>query len=161
MPNTLVGSRSDRMQHAQSLNGRAAAVADKARNLIVLEAEDAFRRWEEAAAKLAHTRKAIAAGDRLADHTRSQFTARLKVRLEGPAGGGDRRPGAGGPGPVAAQRTPLPGDPGPGGPGAAHRRCLLCRPGRPGPAPGPGARRPGQWRSGQGPRGAVIRLLLE
>jgi len=70
------------VQHAQSLNDRAAAVADKTRNLIVLEAEDAFRRWEEAARKLEHTRKGIAAGDRLAENTRNQFTARLKVRLE-------------------------------------------------------------------------------
>jgi outer membrane protein TolC len=82
MPNTMVGSRSDRVQHAQSLNERAAAVADKTRNLIVLEAEDAFRRWEEASRKLEHTRKAIAGGDRLSENTRNQFTARLKVRLE-------------------------------------------------------------------------------
>src|SRR5262249_37328026 len=82
MPGTLVGSRSERMQHARPLKDGGAAVADKPRTLIVLEAEDAFRRWEEAARKVVHTRKAIVAGDRLADGTRKEYTARLKVRLE-------------------------------------------------------------------------------
>jgi outer membrane protein TolC len=51
MPTILPGSRNDRVEQARALSARAAAVADKTRNLIILEAEDAWLRWQEASRK--------------------------------------------------------------------------------------------------------------
>jgi outer membrane protein TolC len=82
MPSLLVGNRTERMQRASSLHDRAAAQVEKARNLIALEAQNAFRRWEAAARKLPHARQAASAGDRLAEELRKDFTAGLKVRPE-------------------------------------------------------------------------------
>src|SRR5262249_9198202 len=48
MPARLAGSRSERVQHAQSYHERALAMVAATRNLVSLEAEDAFLRWEEA-----------------------------------------------------------------------------------------------------------------
>jgi outer membrane protein TolC len=82
MPATLVGSRCERMQRAQSFNERAAAQLDKARILIALEAEDTFGRWHEAARKVPHSRQAAAAGERLAESLRKDFTASQRVRVD-------------------------------------------------------------------------------
>lgn len=46
MPTLLVGSRADRVKHAESLHARAEATLDVTRNLITLEAADGFLRWE-------------------------------------------------------------------------------------------------------------------
>src|SRR5205085_10973004 len=58
MPTVLAGPRAERVQHAQSLHARAEAVALVTRNLIALEAEDAFLRWQAAADEVAETRVA-------------------------------------------------------------------------------------------------------
>jgi hypothetical protein len=47
MPPMMTGHRSDRVEQATELSGRAEAVADRTRSLIALEAEDAFIRWQE------------------------------------------------------------------------------------------------------------------
>ena len=47
MPTTLPGNRADRQQEAEAYHTRAAAVADKTRNLAVLQAEDAYLRWRQ------------------------------------------------------------------------------------------------------------------
>jgi hypothetical protein len=47
MPPMLTGHRGDRVEQATELAARADAVADKTRNLVALEAEDAFLRWQE------------------------------------------------------------------------------------------------------------------
>jgi len=52
MPPTLVGKRADRVQRARDLSERASAVVDKTRNLITLEVEDAYLKWEDAVLKL-------------------------------------------------------------------------------------------------------------
>ncbi len=52
MPPTLVGKRADRVQRAEDLSMRAAAVVDKTRNLITLELEEAYYKWEDATRKL-------------------------------------------------------------------------------------------------------------
>jgi outer membrane protein TolC len=52
MPPTLVGKRADRVQRAEDLSARAAAVVDKTRNLITLETEEAYYKWEDAVLKL-------------------------------------------------------------------------------------------------------------
>src|SRR5438445_4056527 len=82
MPTLLAGSRADRVKRAQSFNARAQAVAETTRNLIVLEAEDAFLRWEEAALQIQDAREAADAGDKLADDVSKDFTAGLKVKVE-------------------------------------------------------------------------------
>jgi outer membrane protein TolC len=52
MPPSLVGKRADRVQRARDFSDRAAAVVDKTQNLITLEAEDAYFKWEDTARKL-------------------------------------------------------------------------------------------------------------
>ena len=47
MPANLVGSRQERQDQAEAYHARSAAVAEKARNLVGLEAEDAYLRWEQ------------------------------------------------------------------------------------------------------------------
>jgi outer membrane protein TolC len=51
MPTTLAGSRSARVEQARDYHARAEAVAGKTRNLIALEAEDAWLRWRASATK--------------------------------------------------------------------------------------------------------------
>ncbi len=82
MPTLLVGSRTERMQRARSLSARAEAVVETTRNLIALEAEDAFLRWEEASDSARQAREAAEAGDKLADELSKDFAAGLKVRVE-------------------------------------------------------------------------------
>src|SRR4029077_7417301 len=79
---TLVGSRPERMRHAQSLHARATAVVEVTRNLIALEGEDAFLRWEEASLQVAQAREAADAGDKMADNLSKDFTSGAKVRVE-------------------------------------------------------------------------------
>jgi outer membrane protein TolC len=82
MPTLLAGSRCERMQHAADLHRRALAVAEEARNLIALEVDDAFLRWEEAAAESAKAREAADDGTKVADSLGKDFAAGLKVRVE-------------------------------------------------------------------------------
>jgi outer membrane protein TolC len=82
MPGLLVGNRSERMQHARALHDRANAVAATARNLIALEAEDAFLRWEEASQEVVAARAAADAGDKLANDQNRDFIAGLKVKVD-------------------------------------------------------------------------------
>jgi hypothetical protein len=82
MPTMLVGSRSERMRHAQSLYMRARAVVDVTKNLIALDAEDAFLRWEEAGAELAEARLAAEVGEQMADDLNKDFAAKAKVKVD-------------------------------------------------------------------------------
>ena len=82
MPGLLVGNRPERVQHARALYARASAVATTARNLIALEAEDAFLRWEEASQEVSAARAAADAGDKLANDQNRDFIAGLKVKVE-------------------------------------------------------------------------------
>jgi hypothetical protein len=81
MPTLLVGSRPERVKHAQDLHARANAVAEATRNLIALEAEDAFLRWEEAAGQLVEARQAADTGEQLANDLSKDFAARLEVSV--------------------------------------------------------------------------------
>lgn len=65
-PTLFVGPRSTRVQRASELAVRAGAVAEKARNLVALEAEDAYLKWEEAFSKIGKLRKAVAEADAIA-----------------------------------------------------------------------------------------------
>jgi outer membrane protein TolC len=82
MPVSLAGSRSARMDRARSLGARAGAVVDKTRNLITLEAEDAFFKWQEAFQKLAMARQAADTADKLADNLTKDYSAGQNVKIE-------------------------------------------------------------------------------
>ncbi len=82
MPALLVGSRSERVKRAETLHERAEAAVAVTRNLIALEAEDAFLRWEEASQQVPQAREAADAGDQAADDLTRDYTANLKVRAE-------------------------------------------------------------------------------
>jgi outer membrane protein TolC len=70
------------MQHAQDLSARAAAAVEATRNLIALEAADAFLRWEQAAEQVRQARAAAEEGDKLADELGKDFAAGLKVKID-------------------------------------------------------------------------------
>jgi hypothetical protein len=82
MPTLLAGSRPDRVKRAQSFHARARAVVDVTRNLIALEAEDEFLRWEEAAGQAAEAREAAETGEQLAQDLNKDYAAGLKVKVE-------------------------------------------------------------------------------
>jgi outer membrane protein TolC len=82
MPGLLAGTRPERIRHASSLYARAQAVTEVTRNLIALEAEDAYLRWEEAALQVPKAREATQQGDKMADDLNKDFTSGLKARVE-------------------------------------------------------------------------------
>jgi outer membrane protein TolC len=79
MPTLLVGPRADRVQRARALHGRARAMVEATRNLITLEAEDAFFRWQEASGQVPEARVAAENGDALANGLDRDFRAGLNV----------------------------------------------------------------------------------
>jgi outer membrane protein TolC len=82
MPTLLVGARPGRVQQAQDLSARAEAVLAATRNLVALEAVDAFLRWEEAEQQARQAHQAAEVGEKLADDLGKDFRAGLKVRVE-------------------------------------------------------------------------------
>jgi outer membrane protein TolC len=80
MPTLLAGSRANRVQTARSFHARAVAVVEASRNLIALEAEDAFLRWEEASLQIPQAREAADAADRLAEDLNKDMAAGLRVK---------------------------------------------------------------------------------
>lgn len=82
MPVYLVGSKSDRQQRARELAQRNQAVADKTRNLVALDATNAYLKYQEALKKVEQSRDAKIAGERLAKNTRADFRADQKVRID-------------------------------------------------------------------------------
>jgi outer membrane protein TolC len=82
MPPLLAGSRAGRVKQALSLQARAQTVAETTRNLIALEAEDAFLRWRQADRQARRADEAAGAGDELADQLSKDLTAGLRVKVE-------------------------------------------------------------------------------
>jgi outer membrane protein TolC len=82
MPTLLIGTRPERVRQARDYAARAETLVETARNLVALEAEDAFLRWQEAAQQSRKAREAAEAGDKLADDLRKDFAAGLKVKVE-------------------------------------------------------------------------------
>jgi outer membrane protein TolC len=82
MPSLLVGTKSERVARAHSLTARAEAMVETTRNLIVLEAEDAFARSEETLQQAAQAKAAADAGEKLAEDMRKDFAAGAKVKVE-------------------------------------------------------------------------------
>jgi outer membrane protein TolC len=75
MPVSLAGKRRDRQARAEDFAARAAAVVDKTRGLIALEAEDAYLRWQQNTNNAARGREAADKGDKLAERIREDFKA--------------------------------------------------------------------------------------
>ena len=73
MPTLLVGARSARMERACDFNARMGAVVEKTRNLITLEAEDAYLKWQAASQKLPLLREAAQKADEVATDTLNDF----------------------------------------------------------------------------------------
>jgi hypothetical protein len=82
MPVLLVGPRARRVQHVRSLYVRALAMVETTRNLLALQAEDAFLRWEQASRQARLAGEAADAADKLAEGLRKDFIAMQKVRVE-------------------------------------------------------------------------------
>jgi outer membrane protein TolC len=82
MPGLLAGNRSERVQHTRALYARAGAMVATTRNLIALEADDAFLRWEEASQQADAARGAADSGDKLANEQNRDFIAGLKVKVD-------------------------------------------------------------------------------
>ncbi|TMQ34817.1 MAG: TolC family protein [Planctomycetota bacterium] len=61
---------------------RAQAVAETTTNLITLEAQTAFLRWQEASSQIREAREAADTGDKMAEDISKDFTAGLKVKID-------------------------------------------------------------------------------
>jgi outer membrane protein TolC len=73
MPVLLPGKQHDRLDQARAYYGRAEAVAEKVRNLIALEAEQAYLRWREADNKASKLQPAAKKAEELADSLDRRF----------------------------------------------------------------------------------------
>jgi outer membrane protein TolC len=82
MPAFLAGCRQDRVNRAHAFHARARAVMELTRNLVALEADDAFLRWEQAALQTKEAREAVQAGESLARELSKDLTALSKTRVE-------------------------------------------------------------------------------
>ncbi len=82
MPGLLAGNRQERVEHARALYARAGAMVATTRNLIVLEADDSFLRWEQASQQASAAREAADSGDKLAADQNRDFIAGLKVKVD-------------------------------------------------------------------------------
>jgi len=83
MPVNLVGEKSARVEQAQDLHERAEAVVEKTRNLVGLDSEDAFLRWQEWSRKAAKFREGAEQAETLSRNLRKDFEeAGAKIRLD-------------------------------------------------------------------------------
>jgi outer membrane protein TolC len=82
MPGTLAGRRGDRIQRAREFSNRAHSVVEKTQNLIVLETEDAYLKWQDAAQKIKHLAPLPARAVKLADDVQTRFNDGKKVSGE-------------------------------------------------------------------------------
>ncbi|HWG45878.1 MAG TPA: TolC family protein [Gemmataceae bacterium] len=77
MPAFLTGSRDARVQQARDYHQRAQAVAAKARNLIVLEVEDLYRRWLNKSRKATHLETAYREARTFSERLKESFNKRM------------------------------------------------------------------------------------
>lgn len=70
-PTLFVGPKATRVQRAQELAVRAQSASDKARNLVALDAEDAWLRWEESTSNIGKLKKAAADAEAIARKSQS------------------------------------------------------------------------------------------
>jgi outer membrane protein TolC len=77
MPAFLSGSRDARVEQARDYHQRAQAVATKARNLIVLEVEDLYRRWLNKSRKATHLETAYREARTFSERMKESFNKRM------------------------------------------------------------------------------------
>lgn len=82
MPHVLVGPRANRVETAHDLSIQAAAVAQKTRNLALLEAEEAYYQWDEWSRKLVLLGEAKMVGTRLGGELHQEFRGSLKRLID-------------------------------------------------------------------------------
>jgi outer membrane protein TolC len=82
MPTNLAGPRSARLEQANAYSARADAVVAKTRELITLEAEDGFCKWEEASKKVSFTRSATAKAHRYIKQLEEDRANGAKIKPE-------------------------------------------------------------------------------
>ncbi len=82
MPDILVGPRDGRVATAQNFTVQAAAVAQKTRNLAILEAEEAFYLWQEWSQKVVLLGEAERIASRLGGELHEQFRGSLRRLVE-------------------------------------------------------------------------------
>ncbi len=81
MPVTLAGKKCDRVARAQDFADRAAAVVEKTRNLIVLEVQDSYLKYREAAAKIPKTREAAGKAANILEANNKGFRSQQKTTV--------------------------------------------------------------------------------
>ncbi len=81
MPTTMAGSRRGRMEQASDYRDRAEAVAEKTRNLVRLEAENAYYRWKEAKVKAEELQKAADNAEKYSDYVSKQFKEATEAKF--------------------------------------------------------------------------------
>jgi len=72
-PPYLVGKRPDRIQRAEAFNDRAGAVITKTQNLITLEVDAAFQKWQEAILRLNSLESSSTLSKKVADNVTKRF----------------------------------------------------------------------------------------
>jgi hypothetical protein len=82
MPNILVGPRDGRAATAQNFSIQAAAVAQKTRNLAILEAEEAFYLWQEWSQKVVFLGEADKIATQLGRDLHEELHGSLKHLIE-------------------------------------------------------------------------------
>jgi outer membrane protein TolC len=78
MPPNLSGCRGARVEQAKDLSGRAVAAADKARNLVTLDAEEAYFKWLQASRQVAEYEAAAKTAKEVARLASDEFTPVVK-----------------------------------------------------------------------------------
>ncbi len=73
MPVFMIGKRLDRVDRTAELNARAGAVVEKTTNLVWLDAEAAFSKWQEAVGRIGHLAKARPLAKKVADLEAKRF----------------------------------------------------------------------------------------
>jgi outer membrane protein TolC len=73
MPGKLAGYRSDRVTQATLYNDRACSVVEKTRQLMILQAEDAFWKFDRATEEVAAYRKALKVADQTKEQIANEF----------------------------------------------------------------------------------------
>jgi outer membrane protein TolC len=82
MPVLLAGPRSSRVEQAQAYCNRANAVVNKTRELIALEAEEGFYKWDEANRKVNFTRNATEKAKKYVRQLEEDKAAGAKIKPE-------------------------------------------------------------------------------
>jgi outer membrane protein TolC len=81
MPTMMAGPRRGRMEQASDYRNRAEAVAEKTRNLITLEAENAYYRWKETKVKAEQLQKAVEDAEKYSEFVSKQFSVAAEAKF--------------------------------------------------------------------------------